>query len=95
MVRTRRPKETTVKSIPPTSDASCGPGRVADTGWLAVLGRIGLGLAAAGATLFGTLALCYSNLPGVPLRIALAVGFGLGTLLGLIRRGRTPAVAMA
>jgi len=60
--------------------------------WLKALGLLCLGLAVAGATAWGTLALYYSDLPGEPLRIGLAVGFSLGTLLAFARlpdRGRT------
>jgi hypothetical protein len=50
--------------------------------WLKALGLLCLGLAVAGATAWGaSLALYYSDLPGAPLRIGLAIGFGLGTLL--------------
>ncbi len=48
--------------------------------WLRVLGLVCLGLAVAGATVWGALALYYSDLPGEPLRIALAAAFALGTL---------------
>jgi hypothetical protein len=49
--------------------------------WLKALGLLCLGLAVAGATAWGALALYYSDLPSAPLRIGLAIGFGLGTLL--------------
>jgi Domain of unknown function (DUF4105) len=39
----------------------------------------GLGLLVAGAMLWGALAIIYSNLPGKPLRIALAAAFAFGT----------------
>jgi hypothetical protein len=49
--------------------------------WLKALGLLCLGLAVAGATAWGTLALYYSDLPGEPLRIGLAGAFGLVSLL--------------
>ena len=60
--------------------------------WLRGLGLLCLALAVVGATAWGALALYYSDLPGEPLRIGLAAGFGLGTLLafvGLRNRRRT------
>jgi Domain of unknown function (DUF4105) len=50
------------------------------TAWLRALGIAGLGLAVAGATVWGALAIYYSDLPGEPLRIGLAAAFALGTL---------------
>ena len=52
--------------------------------WLRALGLAGLGLAVAGATVWGALALYWSDLPGEPLRIGLATGFALGTLLAFV-----------
>jgi hypothetical protein len=46
---------------------------------LRALGIAGVGLLVAGATLWGALAITYSDLPGEPLRIGLAAGFALGT----------------
>ncbi len=62
------------------------------TTWLRGLGIAVLGLAVAGATAWGALALYYSDLPGEPLRIGLAAAFVLGTLgafLFLRNRRRT------
>ncbi len=52
--------------------------------WLRALGLACLGLAVVGATLWGALALYYSDLPGEPLRIGLAAAFALGTLLAFV-----------
>ena len=52
--------------------------------WLRALGLACLGLAVAGATVWGALALYYSDLPGEPLRIGLAAAFGLGTVLASV-----------
>jgi len=52
--------------------------------WLRALGLACLGLAVAGATVWGALALYYSDLPGEPLRIGLAAAFGLGTVLAFV-----------
>ena len=60
--------------------------------WFRVLGLVCLGLAVAGATVWGALALYYSDLPGEPLRVGLAAAFALGTLgafLFLRHRWRT------
>ena len=54
------------------------------TAWLSALGIAGLGLAVAGATVWGALALYYSDLPGEPVRIAFATAFALGTLLAFV-----------
>jgi hypothetical protein len=51
------------------------------TACLKIIGLVCLGLVVAGATLWGALALYYSDLPGEPLRIGLAAAFGLGTPL--------------
>ena len=59
---------------------------------LRALGIACLGLAVVGATVWGALALYYSDLPGEPLRIGLAAAFALGTLgafLFLRHRWRT------
>jgi hypothetical protein len=60
------------------------------TAWLRALGIACLGLAVAGATVWGALAIYYSDLPGEPVRIGLAAAFALGTLLafGLLRNRR-------
>jgi hypothetical protein len=60
------------------------------TAWLRALGIACLGLAVAGATVWGALALYYSELADEPVRIALAAAFALGTLLafGLLRNRR-------
>jgi hypothetical protein len=60
------------------------------TTWLRALGIVCLGLAVAGATVWGALALYYSELAGEPVRIGLAAAFALGTLLafGLLRNRR-------
>ncbi|MGH6904895.1 MAG: DUF4105 domain-containing protein, partial [Geminicoccaceae bacterium] len=50
------------------------------TAWLRALGMICLGLALTGATMWGALAIYYSDLPGEPLRIGLAAAFALGTV---------------
>jgi hypothetical protein len=52
--------------------------------WLRALGLACLGLAVAGATVWGALALYYSDLPAAPLRIGLAAAFGLGTLVAFV-----------
>jgi hypothetical protein len=60
--------------------------------WLRALALACLGLAVAGATAWGALALYYSGPGPEPLRIAIAVAFGLGTALAfacLRHRGRT------
>jgi hypothetical protein len=62
------------------------------TAWLRALGIAGVGLAVAGATAWGALALYYSDLPGEPVRIGLAAAFALGTVgafLFLPNRRRT------
>jgi hypothetical protein len=62
------------------------------TAWLRALGIACLGLAVAGATMWGALALYYSDLPGEPLRSGLAAVFALGTVgafLFLPNRRRT------
>jgi len=51
---------------------------------LRALGIAGLGLLVAGATLWGALAIYYSDLPGEPLRIGLAAAFGLGTVAAFL-----------
>jgi Domain of unknown function (DUF4105) len=60
------------------------------TTWLRALGIVCLGLAVAGATVWGALALYYSELAGEPVRIGLAAAFALGTLaaFGLLRNRR-------
>jgi hypothetical protein len=62
------------------------------TVWWRALGLACLGLAVVGATLWGALAITYSDLPGAPLRLGLAAAFALGTLgafLWLPNRRRT------
>jgi len=54
------------------------------TGWLRFLGIACLGLAVAGATLWGALAIYYSGLPNEPLRLGLAMAFALGTLAAFL-----------
>lgn len=59
---------------------------------LRVLGLIALGLIVVGFTAWAALAIYYSDLPGAPLRLALAAAFALGTLgafLFLRHRRRT------
>lgn len=51
---------------------------------LGVAGLVGLGLLVIGMTAWATLAICYSDLPGQRLRIALAVAFATGTLLAFL-----------
>ena len=60
------------------------------TAWLRALGIACLGLAVAGATVWGALALYFSELADEPVRIGLAAAFALGTLLafGLLRNRR-------
>ena len=62
------------------------------TVWMRFLGLACLGLLVAGATLWAALAVYYSDLPGEPLRLGLAMTFALGTLgafLFLPNRRRT------
>ncbi len=62
------------------------------TTWLRGLGIAGLGLAVAGATAWGALAIYYSDLPGQPARIGFATVLVLGTVgafLFLRHRRRT------
>jgi hypothetical protein len=62
------------------------------TVWLRALGIAAIALAVAGATVWGALALYYSDLGGEAVRIALAAAFALGTLgafLFLRNRRRT------
>jgi Domain of unknown function (DUF4105) len=49
------------------------------TAWLRALGVVSLGLATAGATIWGALAIYYSDLPGEAVRMGLAAAFALGT----------------
>jgi hypothetical protein len=61
------------------------------TVWLKFLGLVCLGLVIAGATLWGALAIFYSDLAGEPVRIAFAAAFALGTAAAFLllrnRRG--------
>ncbi|MGH6895788.1 MAG: DUF4105 domain-containing protein [Geminicoccaceae bacterium] len=54
------------------------------TAWLRALGIACLGLAVAGATVWGALAIYYSDLGGEPVRLGLAAAFALGTLLAFV-----------
>ena len=67
------------------------------TVWPRFLGLACLGLVVAGATLWGALAIYYSDLPGEPLRLGLAAAFALGTLGAflLLRNRRRTLVGFA
>jgi Domain of unknown function (DUF4105) len=69
------------------------------TAWLRALGIAGLGLAVTGATIWGALAIYYSNLSGEPLRLGLAGAFALGALGAFLilrkRRGALLGFALA
>ena len=60
------------------------------TAWLRGLGIAGLGLAVAGATVWGALAIYYSDLPGEPLRVGLAAALVLGTPRGIPAAAQSP-----
>ena len=54
------------------------------TSWPTVLGMACLSLGVAAATIWGALAIYYSNLPGERLRLALAAAFVLGTVAAFL-----------